>query len=173
MNKSVLTYRFLIVLFLGLINSNLYAFFDSVEIGINGLTCSQCTRSVELSIRKLSFVDNVEMNLEHSEGKITFKPNAKVSIEEIADAVMKAGFSVRYLRALFVFQNKNVNNNDCLLFEEQNYQFVKIEPKKLDGKTTLKFVGKKYLPTKEYKEWKPLLNNKCGNTKEPILYVTL
>lgn len=173
MNKGILTKRCLIILFLGLIKSNLFAFFDSVEIGVNGLTCSQCTRSVELSIRKLNFVDNVEMNLEHSEGKITFKPNTKISIEKIAEAVIKAGFSVRYLHALFVFENKDFNNDDCFLFEEQNYQFVKIEPKKLDGKTTLKFIGKKFLPAKEYKGWKPLLIKKCGSAKESVLYVTL
>ena len=169
----ILTKRIIIGIFLLLITSNTFAFFNTVEVGIDGLTCSQCSRSVELSIRKLHFVKDVEMNLEHSEGKITFIPGAKVYIEKIADAIVNAGFSVRYIHALFVFENKNVNNGDCFLFEDQQYQFVKIDPRKLDGEVKLKFIGKKYLPAKVYKEWKPILPKKCGNAKDMVLYVTL
>ena len=73
--------------------------FTSAKIGINGLTCSACTRSVETGLRKLSFVENVEMSLENKSGIITFKKGQKVEIEKIASAVTDAGFSVRFLTA--------------------------------------------------------------------------
>src|SRR4051812_38883306 len=79
--------------------------FKSAMVGVNGLTCSACTRTVEMSIRKLDFVQDVTMNLENTEGKIVFKENADVDISKVARAVTDAGFSVRYLTAVFLFNN--------------------------------------------------------------------
>jgi copper chaperone CopZ len=81
--------------------SALLAQFSKVEIGVDGLTCSMCTRSTELSIRKLDFVDSVKMDLTNTNGVITFKKGMPVSVEKIAQAVKNAGFSVRYLKADF------------------------------------------------------------------------
>jgi copper chaperone CopZ len=149
------------------------AHFNWVEIGVNGLTCSQCSRSTELSIKKLDFVQDVQMDLEHTQGRITFKPGAKVSIEKIAKAVEDAGFSVRYLKADFVFDNISINNGSCFSFENKMYQFVKSETKTLKGEAQIKFLGKNFLPKKEFKEWEPELKPKCAEAKEWVFYVTL
>src|SRR4051812_34855647 len=79
--------------------------FGNVYIGVNGLTCSQCTRTVEMSIRKLDFVADVQMNLEHTEGKIILKKNKKADMDKIAQAIVNAGFSVRYLQADLTIDN--------------------------------------------------------------------
>ena len=71
--------------------------YTSARIGVNGLTCSACTRSVEMSIRKLPFIENVEMNLENTDGILKFKKGQEVDIFKIAQAVVDAGFSVRFL----------------------------------------------------------------------------
>ena len=147
--------------------------FSEAEIGVNGLTCSQCSRSVEFSIKKLDFVKEVQMDLEHTQGKINFKPGMKVYIEKIAKAVEDAGFSVRYLTADFVFDNITINAGYCFPYENRLYQFVKTETKNLKGTTQLKFIGKSFLPKKEYKGWEPDLKPKCSETKERIFYVTL
>ena len=76
-----------------------YAQFKEVTVGVNGLTCSQCSRSVEMRIRKLAFVADVKMNLEHTEGRIFFKKGDKVNVDKIAAAVVDAGFSVRFWHA--------------------------------------------------------------------------
>ena len=147
--------------------------FSDAEIGVNGLTCSQCSRSVEFSIKKLDFVKDVQMDLEHTQGKIIFKPGMKVYIEKIARAVEEAGFSVRYLTADFVFDNVTIQEGYCFPFENRLYQFVKTEPKNLRGTTQIKFIGKNFLPKKEYKGWELDLKPKCGETKERVFYVTL
>ncbi|WP_181358437.1 heavy-metal-associated domain-containing protein [Taibaiella chishuiensis] len=73
--------------------------FRQASIGINGLTCSQCSRSVEMQLRKLNFISDVDMDLEHKNGVLHFKTNSKVDMKAIAGAVKDAGFSVRYLKA--------------------------------------------------------------------------
>src|ERR1700744_4870126 len=88
-----------------------YAQITEVDLGVNGLTCSQCSRSVEMRIRKLDFVKDVQMNLEHTEGKIFFKENKKVDIDKIAQAVVDAGFSVRTLKATIQMNHVPVADN--------------------------------------------------------------
>src|SRR5688500_13143650 len=76
-----------------------------VDIGINGLTCSMCSRSVEMSLRRLDFVHNVLMSLETTEGRIFFKQNASINLDQIAKAVVDAGFSVRFVSLQMSFED--------------------------------------------------------------------
>jgi copper chaperone CopZ len=147
--------------------------FTSAELGVDGLTCSACTRSVELSIRKLDFVKDVQMNLDNTVGQITFVPGRQISIEKIAKAVTDAGFSVRYLQATFNTEiTIPLTDTHCFIADSVAYQFVKVSPSKLENRTVLKFIGKEFLSSKEYKKWKAELTPQCSNTKT-LYYVTL
>lgn len=163
----------LLFIFNFLITVSSYAQITWVQMGVNGLTCSQCTRSVEMSIRKLDFVEDVQMNLENTEGKVTFKPNAKVNVEEVAKAVEQAGFSVRYLKAGVVFSNVQVSTNFCYSFENNFYQFIKIQDQLLKGETAVIFVGKHYMPGAEQKKFKSEMKPNCKSTKGKNYFVTL
>jgi copper chaperone CopZ len=89
--------------------------FISAEIGIDGLTCSACTRSAEMSIRKLPFVADVKMNIENTNGIITFKADTTIDMRKIAQAVVDAGFSVRYLTAIYKLSGAlNIEENYCM-----------------------------------------------------------
>ena len=153
---------------------HLAAQFQSVEIGVGGLTCSACSRSVEMSLRKLPFVDSISMNLERTNAKIFFKKIAFVEIEKIANAVVNAGFSVTYLNAEFLFTNTIVSNNFCFSFENNKYQFLLDATKTLNGKKTLHFIGDKYLSKKEMGTWKARMKGIFAlSAKEKLYYVTL
>lgn len=155
------------------LSANSKAQFVSVEIGVNGLTCSACTRSVEMSIRKLDFVDDVQMNLENTQGTITFKPGSNVDIEKIAKAVVNAGFSVRFLNAVYKTDSTfQVSENYCMSYNGATYQFVKVTAGKMPGSITMKFIGKEFLPADEYKKWKDSLKSECKGTKSTY-FVTL
>ncbi len=143
--------------------------FTYAEVGINGLTCSQCSRSVELSIRKLPFVKDVEMNLEHTEGKIIFTPNGKVDIASIAQAVKNAGFSVRYMKAGFIFTK---GAGSCFNYKGDTYNLVRPPAKLPDGATAITFLGATYQPKKDFKKWQAQLTGSCG-TKGNLYYITL
>ncbi len=152
----------ILFIFLTLITLNSFAQFNSAQIGVDGLTCSACTRSVEMSIRKLSFVDSVIMNLEHTTGKITFKKGAKVEIDKIAKAVTDAGFSLLSLSAEIYIPELKISNNTCCQFESNNYHFIKTpDNKELKGTTTLQFIGQKFMSNKEYKNWKQYCIDAC------------
>ena len=152
----------LVLFFLNGLGLKMYSQFNWVEIGVDGLTCSACSRSVEMSIRKLSFVDSVSMNLENTRGKISFKKGEKVEIEKIAKAVTDAGFSLRSLYAGINITELNVSNDYCWTFENSAYHFIKIsESKQFKGFITIKFIGEKYMPHKEYKDWKSYCTNSC------------
>ncbi len=160
--KSIKKIFFLLLL---LVQCSIYAQFNSIDIGVDGLTCSACTRSVEMSIRKLGFVDSVIMNLDNTDGKITFKKGAKVEVDKIAKAVVDAGFSVRSLKADMDMANLSVSKDYCWINGNDTYHFIKVEhEKELTGDMVLLFVGKNYMSPKEFKKWKTLCTNNCSSS---------
>lgn len=163
----------LICLLFCLGSGKITAQFKWAQIGVDGLTCSACTRAVEMNIRKLDFVDSVIMNLENTEGKIIFKEGKKVNIERIAQSVFDAGFSVRFLKANFVFNNLAISNGFNWTNDNEQYCFVKAESKTLNGETVLTFIGEKFMPFKEYKTWKTKIIECCGGNKKKVYYITI
>lgn len=146
--------------------------FKTAEVGVDGLTCSMCTRSTELSIRKLDFVDSVKMDLTNTNGIIYFKKGSEVKLEKIAKAVRDAGFSVRYLKAVFTFDSQNVNSGTCFSYGNAQYKFVGKENKTLSGEIKLTLVGKDFMPAKEYKKWSESVKDACTADKKTY-YVTI
>jgi len=140
----------------------LHAQYKEAEIGINGLTCSQCSRSVELRIRKLAFVKDVQMNLEHTEGRVFFKEGEKVEIGKIASAVKDAGFSVRYLKAVYHFGNETVSKDKCLDLSGDHYTFVRSKEQSLTGDVPMTFLGEKFQEKKEFRKWQSYLKSNCA-----------
>jgi copper chaperone CopZ len=88
----------------------------SVEIGIDGLTCSMCSRSVEMAIKKLNFVESIEMDLERTHGIIKLKDSVNIDYQKIAQAVKDAGFSLRFLK-INIDQCPTIENNQVILQE--------------------------------------------------------
>ena len=161
----------LILLFIFCFASTASAQFETAYIGVNGLTCSQCSRTVELSIRKLDFVADVQMNLEHTEGKIILKKDKKADIEKIAQAVVNAGFSVRYLQADLKIDNSVSASGSCLTYNGDQYVLTEAPKAPLKGTVKLKFIGKKYLSKSEFKKVEAHMSDKCGSTVGKIYHV--
>ncbi len=160
----------LVILFSG---ENSFAQFISAEIGISGLTCTACTRSVDKSLRKLDFVEDVKVNLEQATGKVVFKEGKSVSIEKVARAVENAGYSVNYLNAVFHFQQLEVSDNFCYSSSNTLFQFVKVGNRTLSGDTEVKVLGKNFMSGKEYKAWEKFLVPLCISLNQKLLYVTI
>lgn len=152
------------------ISSCLHAQFRQVSIGVNGLTCSQCSRSVEMQLRKLPFVKDIRMDLEHTEGRILFKENKPVNIKAIARAVKDAGFSVRYLKADIDGQDIKVSEEGCFNLYGDVYYVSKLNKPQEGSVLTLQFLGKEYLPQHELKRYKLPAALKC---KGKTVYYTV
>ena len=171
--KAILYKAFSVLVLALCFAANVEGQFQNVYIGVNGLTCSQCSRTVEMSIRKLDFVDDVQMNLEHTEGKIILKKNKKADIEKIAQAVVNAGFSVRYLQADLAIDNSMTTSGACINYKGDQYVFTQAPNEPLKGTVKLKFIGKKYLPKNEFKKMEAVMNDKCGNPAGKVYHVSL
>jgi copper chaperone CopZ len=159
----------LILLLLTVSATQSWAGLKWIDVGVNGLTCSMCTRSVEMSLRRLDFVDSVVMSLETTEGRIFFKPNTPVNLNQLAKAVTNAGFSVRFLKLQITFDDIPLNSDGSFVFQGQPYQWLDFKDK-VKGAVALKLVDESFLPKKESTEWKKkFVTLKPGNQK--ILHV--
>lgn len=93
------------------------------DIGVNGLTCPMCTRSVEMSLMRLDFVDSVVMSLETTDGRIFFKKNMPINLNQVAKAVVNAGFSVRFVKLQMSFDDIPLNNDGSFVFQGQTFKW--------------------------------------------------
>ena len=136
----------------------------SAIVGVDGLTCSACSFATEKSILKLEFVDSVRMELEKNIAYVYFKKDSKVSIAELAQKVVDAGFAVRSIFIIAEVNQHKVSNDFCLTIGADVFQFVKISSEtELNGLVTLKIVGDKFMPKKEFKNWQLYCTTKCNN----------
>ena len=134
---------------------------SDVHIGVNGLTCSQCTRNVEMSLRKLSFVQDVKMDLQHTDGIVTLKSGTRFDANAIAKAVRAAGFSLRFLKANIDIAGIPSSDKGCFFLNGDSYQIVPIATASYAGNEPVQFVGESFLPPGEWKKWKPQLAGNC------------
>ena len=63
-----------------------------ITIGVYGMTCGHCQKSVADAISSLEGVESVDVNLEAESATVIFDPE-KVSLDEIKGAILKAGYS--------------------------------------------------------------------------------
>jgi hypothetical protein len=113
------------------------------------------------------------MNLEHTEGKIVLAKNKKADMDKIAQAVVNAGFSVRYLQADLNVDNSVTTSGSCLSFNGDQYVFTETPKAPLKGTVKLKFIGKKFMPKNEFKKVEAHMNDKCGSTSGKAYHVTI
>jgi copper chaperone CopZ len=142
-----------------------------VDLGVNGLTCSMCTRSVEMSIRRLDFVDTVVMSLESAEGRIYLKSNVPVSFEQLAKAVVNAGFSVRFIKVQFDFNDIEIGTDGTFTYEGQAFKWIDFTTKRIKAQVALKLIDEGFLPKKESGEFKKKLNLYKNSPGQKVLHV--
>jgi len=132
-----------------------HAQINKVLLKVDGLTCSACSFATQKSVLQLDFVDDIKMDLNTHMATVTFKPGKKISVQQISKKVYDAGFSVGSLVAVTSFNTKEVSDSTCLDMEGDLYHFEQMPEKTvLNGVTTLKFIGDKYMSKSEFKKWK-------------------
>ena len=65
-----------------------------IKLDIEGMTCASCVRHVEKALKKVEGVDNAVVNLATEKADVTSKN--KLGIDELVQAVEKAGYEVGY-----------------------------------------------------------------------------
>lgn len=153
------------------VTTNLIAGIKWVDVGVNGLTCSMCTRSVEMSLRKLDFVDSVAMSLEAAEGRIYLRGNTPVNFERLAKAVVNAGFSVRFIRIQFSFEDIKMSDKGLFTCDNQVFKWINYKEPFNKKPVALKLIDEGFLPKKEAVKWKKRIEAEKFNKVENVLHV--
>ncbi len=138
-----------LVLFFG-ITFSARAQFVSADVGVNGLTCSMCSRGVAATLKTLPFIDSVSTDLNALVTHITFKSGLKVSIDDLRKMIENAGFSVRFVHAVFRFDNVKIGKDYHFVYNGDTYDFVGVHGQTLSGPVELQFVDKPYVTKQEY-----------------------
>ena len=86
--------RIITILLLVAITISSNAQISKVSLQASGLTCSMCNLAVKKSLQKLPFVQDIKADVETATYTLTFKEGQKVELNDIQQAVKKAGFSV-------------------------------------------------------------------------------
>jgi copper chaperone len=66
---------------------------QTVTLGISGMTCGGCVRSVTNVLTALDGVAKAEVSLEKNNAVVDYDP-AKVAVEQLKRSVVEAGFEV-------------------------------------------------------------------------------
>ncbi|MEM7372711.1 MAG: heavy-metal-associated domain-containing protein [Bacteroidota bacterium] len=153
-----------------------FAQLQSVEVGIDGLTCSLCARGVEKSIQKLSFIEEVKMDLAGTKMNVRFLDREKVDVHLIAKSVEDAGFSVRYLTATLLGKELLPLASKGFLYENDLYHMIGPDQLLPPGSFSVRFIGKAYQSKKEFKKWKTSLEDAMAEVSplySHIYFITL
>jgi len=137
---------------------------QQVNLTASGLTCSMCSKAIYKALTALSFVKQVQPDIERSSYAITFKENAQPDFDAIANAVTGAGFSVAKLQATINFSGEQVQNDTHLKVNNETFHFLHVSERKLNGATTVTLVDKNFVTAKEFKKYSQYTTMKCYPT---------
>jgi len=73
---------------------------ETISLPISGMTCANCAMNIERVVGKLKGVQAVNVNFASEQASVTYD-NGKLTLNDIADQVTKAGFSVRNAKTDF------------------------------------------------------------------------
>lgn len=138
--------------------------FKSASLQAAGLTCAMCTKAINKSLDRLSFIAKVEPDIKNSAFNITFKEGADVDFDALKKAVEDAGFSVARLKVTGSFNNLSVQNDAHVQVDGKTFHFLNIGNRKLNGQQSIVLVDKDFVSDKEYKKYSAATKMSCVQT---------
>jgi len=138
--------------------------FKTAMVQASGLTCAMCTKAINNSLEKLSFIQSIKADIKNSAFNIVFKQNTKVDIDQLKHAVEEAGFSVGKLRLSGNFDKIAVKNNEHVQINNYMFHFLKVNDQVLNGEKQITIVDKNYVTPKEFKKFSASTQMDCVQT---------
>ena len=111
-----------------------------------------CSKAIYKAVSAISFVDTVLVNIEASTYDIRFDKETTPRFDQIAKAVVDAGFSVANLTVMVNFDKQAVDKNGLFTLDGINYKLMGTPPANLQGSKKLQLVGKQYMLPKDFKK---------------------
>lgn len=138
--------------------------FSTASLRASGLTCSMCSKAVKVALEKISFVQEVKVNIKNQEYAITFKEGSQLEFDDLKKAVEDAGFSVASLKVTGNFNDLKIEKDQHIQIAGQNFHFLNGNNLSLNGSKTLTIVDKNFLPAKEFKKYSAASKMVCVQT---------
>lgn len=148
--------RFLFSICLVFISAVATAQFTAVRIGVDGLTCSQCSRSVEMRLRKLDFIKDVQMDLANTSAVLKLKPGTAIAFNQVAKAITDAGFSVRFIDADYRPAIGAQVQASCFTYKNVCYELAKGNLPASSSVWKMRFIDKGMIDPVSYKKYHSL-----------------
>jgi len=125
---------------------------SAVEMQVTGLTCSMCSQATEKSLRTLSYVNEVNPDLNKNVFVLTFKKEGAVSLDQLQKKVKDAGFSVGNLTAMINFNQAKVDDRGQVVVGSNVYRFTNVKGKVLNGPTKVNVIDKNFISNAAFKQ---------------------
>ncbi len=125
---------------------------QKVNLQASGLTCAMCSKAIYKAVSAISFVDTVLVNIEASTYDIRFDKETTPRFDQIAKAVVDAGFSVANLTVMVNFDKQAVDKNGSFTLDGINYKLMGTPPTTLQGSKKMQLIGKQYMLPKDFKK---------------------
>ncbi len=152
------------IIIIVLAGSRSMAQFNNANLQAAGLTCAMCTKAINNSLEKLSFVQTVTADIKSSSFNIVFKKEGPVDFDVIKKAVNDAGFSVARLKVTGIFSGVAVQNDKHVQIEGKTFHFLNISNQTLSGEKTLVITDKDFIGSKEFKKYHSATQLPCLQT---------
>ncbi|MFN3405279.1 MAG: heavy-metal-associated domain-containing protein [Cytophagaceae bacterium] len=161
----------LLILLCFVLSGESYAQISQVWIGIDGLTCSLCSNTVDKSLNNLSFVKEVKMDLNENVAKVLLKEGKVADLNMLAQKVKDAGYSVRFLDIDCHFDSLSIDENSTFDFDGKKFVLIDSDKRILNGEIRLKLLGKNFFSRKEYPKWSQKLRSSIKS--KDLYFVTI
>lgn len=138
--------------------------FTSANLQAAGLTCAMCSKAVNKSLEKLSFVQSVSADISSSSFTIGFKKDVSVDFDALQKAVSDAGFSIAKLKITGNFSAISVQNDTHVKIDDKTFHFLNISNQLLTGERTLIMADKNFVGAKEFKKVSSATKMSCLQT---------
>lgn len=142
----------------------LNAQFTKASLQASGLTCAMCSKAVKVALEKVSFVNEVKVNIKRQEYSVVFKENSNPDFDVLKKAVEDAGFSVASLKITGSFSDVSVDKDKHIKLDGKNFHFVSNSNKVLNGEQTFTIVDKDFLSARDYKKYSAATKLECIKT---------
>ena len=125
---------------------------SAVEMQVTGLTCSMCSQATEKSLRTLSYVANVNPDLNKNLFMLTFKKDGSVNLDQLQKKVKDAGFSVGNLTATLNVNQIKVDEDGQTVIGGNVYRFSNVKSKVLNGPIKVHVIDKNFISNSAFKQ---------------------
>jgi copper chaperone CopZ len=126
--------------------------FSSGNLQAAGLTCAMCTKAINTSLEKLSFIESVKADIKSSSFNITFRKEAGIDIDALRRAVEDAGFSVAKLKLTGSFNDVKIQPDTHVQINGNTFHFLNTTNQTLEGERTLVLADKNFVSDKEFRK---------------------